>query len=350
VVDAASGTLSYQYSYDSWGWMRNVSTWANYGSGSEPSPFVAGRGYTGHEYLPWFNLINMNGRMYDPLVGQFLSPDNIIQNPYNSQNLNRYSYCLNNPLLYTDLSGMTFYGSGYSNYNSFGTPYHQTLQELWDEKFGAMAWEFKMSLSDQQSFWSYYEEAASSGGGGSDGDKYSVIMVSNPVGFGFITVFVPTSPLGGGANTALIAFAPKHTDAFDGFWGKARYFLFGPNVGNARYDMNGKYLGPALVGGIAPAPGIKGGYSIYQGIRNGKVVYWGLTNNFSRRVAEHAGRFDDIIEVFPNLTRRQARGLEQLMIDKYGIQNLENIRNGIGVSNPNMMQYFQDAVRVLLGL
>jgi len=43
------------------------------------------RGYTGHEMLPQFGLINMNGRMYDPVVGRFLSPDNVVQDPSNSQ-------------------------------------------------------------------------------------------------------------------------------------------------------------------------------------------------------------------------------------------------------------------------
>lgn len=63
------------------------------------------RGYTGHEMLPEFGLINMNGRLYDPLLGRFLSPDNYVQLPDFSQNFNRYSYCLNNPLKYTDPSG-----------------------------------------------------------------------------------------------------------------------------------------------------------------------------------------------------------------------------------------------------
>ena len=48
----------------------------------------------------------MNGRAYDPLIGQFLSPDENIQNPGFTQNFNRYGYCLNNPLKYTDPSGM----------------------------------------------------------------------------------------------------------------------------------------------------------------------------------------------------------------------------------------------------
>ena len=66
------------------------------------------RGYTGHEMLKDFGIINMNGRLYDPVLGRFFSPDNYVQLPDNSQSFNRYSYCLNNPLKYTDPSGNLF--------------------------------------------------------------------------------------------------------------------------------------------------------------------------------------------------------------------------------------------------
>lgn len=66
------------------------------------------RGYTGHETLSEFRLIDMNGRLYDPVLGRFLSPDNYVQMRESSQSFNRYSYCLNNPLKYTDPSGQLF--------------------------------------------------------------------------------------------------------------------------------------------------------------------------------------------------------------------------------------------------
>ena len=69
------------------------------------------RGYTGHEHIDVLNLINMNGRMYDPQLGRFLSPDPFIQSPTDPQNFNRYSYCLNNPLKYTDPDGESIVGA-----------------------------------------------------------------------------------------------------------------------------------------------------------------------------------------------------------------------------------------------
>ncbi len=72
---------------------------------SDPDIRFVTYSFTGHEHLDDFDLINMNGRMYDPLLAMFLSPDNFVQSPGNTQNLNRYAYCLNNPLIYTDPDG-----------------------------------------------------------------------------------------------------------------------------------------------------------------------------------------------------------------------------------------------------
>jgi RHS repeat-associated protein len=48
-----------------------------------------------------------NARYYDATIGRFISPDTVIQSMANPQCLNRYSYCSNNPLKYTDPSGHT---------------------------------------------------------------------------------------------------------------------------------------------------------------------------------------------------------------------------------------------------
>lgn len=92
-----AGTEVFKAQYDAWG-QRAVLN----------NSFKFHRGYTGHEHLDEFKLIDMNGRMYDPLLARFLSPDPFVQMPDFSQNFNRYTYCLNNPLIYTDPDGELF--------------------------------------------------------------------------------------------------------------------------------------------------------------------------------------------------------------------------------------------------
>lgn len=104
----SSGVVKQELSYDAWGRLRNPVNQALYAVGTEPVLFL-GRGYTGHEHLTAFGLINMNARLYDPVIGRFLSPDPQLQEPYSSQNYNRYSYCLNNPLRYNDVNGEFFF-------------------------------------------------------------------------------------------------------------------------------------------------------------------------------------------------------------------------------------------------
>ncbi|HKX58891.1 MAG TPA: RHS repeat-associated core domain-containing protein [Steroidobacteraceae bacterium] len=62
-------------------------------------------GFTGHEVLDNLGLIHMNGRVYDPVVGRFLSADPYVTQPFHGQALNRYSYVLNSPLAFTDPTG-----------------------------------------------------------------------------------------------------------------------------------------------------------------------------------------------------------------------------------------------------
>ena len=75
------------------------------GNGNKLENLLLDRGYTGHEHLASVGLIHMNGRLYDPTLHRFLIPDNYIQDPFNTQNFNRYGYCLNNPLVYVDQNG-----------------------------------------------------------------------------------------------------------------------------------------------------------------------------------------------------------------------------------------------------
>lgn len=101
VITDESAQIVQKMSFDAWGNVRDYDDWS--ARGVEKPLFD--RGFAGHEHLCDFGLINMNGRFYDPLMSMMLSPDNNIQLPQYSQNFNRYSYCLNNPLRYTDPTG-----------------------------------------------------------------------------------------------------------------------------------------------------------------------------------------------------------------------------------------------------
>lgn len=68
-------------------------------------PLFLDRGYTGHEHLQTVGLINMNARLYDPILRKFLSPDKLVPNPSNTQSYDRFGYVYNNPLLYIDTDG-----------------------------------------------------------------------------------------------------------------------------------------------------------------------------------------------------------------------------------------------------
>ena len=106
IADTAGNVIE-RNDYDPWGVLRQPQTQTPYSSGEVPE-LLLGRGYCGHEHLAEFGLINMNARLFDPALCRFLSPDPIVQAPDNSQNFNRYSYCLNNPLKYIDPSGLQF--------------------------------------------------------------------------------------------------------------------------------------------------------------------------------------------------------------------------------------------------
>lgn len=146
------GSLVQELSYDAWGRLRNPATLQVYEPGREPDLFL-GRGYTGHEHLQEFGLVNMNARLYDAALGRFLSPDPYVQMPDFSQNFNRYSYCMNNPLKYEDKNGEFFLGffSGFlrglfQGKNPFKMGWKTGINEL--KIIGGL-----FSLDSNKSFW-----------------------------------------------------------------------------------------------------------------------------------------------------------------------------------------------------
>ena len=104
VVTAAwAGGDATQYGYDAWGARRNPDETS--GQAAVFATEIGHRGFTSQETIPGVGLINMNGRVYDPALGRFLTPDPNVQFENDLQSYNRYSYVLNNPLRYSDPTG-----------------------------------------------------------------------------------------------------------------------------------------------------------------------------------------------------------------------------------------------------
>lgn len=95
-----AGVPVYEQTFDAWGCKRNVNDWTY--DNITTAPNWLWRGFTGHEHLPDYDLIDMNGRIYDPIVSQFVSVDPMLSS-YPGQS--PYNYALNNPLRYIDPSG-----------------------------------------------------------------------------------------------------------------------------------------------------------------------------------------------------------------------------------------------------
>jgi RHS repeat-associated protein len=104
------GTVRARYWYDPWG-VRSSRI-------DDPLAVTSGErledswsdGFVGQEHLADFALIHLNGRMYDPQLGVFTSPDPVNEAPTDSQLYDPYSYSRNNPLRFTDPSGYCFLG------------------------------------------------------------------------------------------------------------------------------------------------------------------------------------------------------------------------------------------------
>ncbi len=110
-ITSETGVVEATMSFDVFGARRDATSWARQheeASSGVLTSTITLRGFTGHEQLDEVGLVHMGGRVYDPILGRFLQADPFIQQPENSQNFNRYSYVLNNPLNKTDPSGYFF--------------------------------------------------------------------------------------------------------------------------------------------------------------------------------------------------------------------------------------------------
>ena len=332
-----AGGVRHRWEYEPFGFRWQT-------AGSQPDDTE--RGYTGHEHLDAVDLIHMNGRVQDPVLGRFISADPFVQAPYNAESLNRYSYVRNNPTSLVDPSGFQpGPGEGLEStpIGPFWSPAHLPDICLGGNPACDAQYSVDPSIID--------DIFAASGiympGAGS---------VVAPTGFG----------AGVGVSTGAWTNDGSYVEYVPGLYelvfekqdpfGVLEPFLFvlGPeweshlvvhNADGSAFIDN--YLGEvnweavilpvrALRAGVAA----RGTTTVYRSLNAaGDVQYAGITNNLARRAAEHLrGSGIQMEKLMGGLSRSDARAVEQALIEVHGLGRnggtLLNRINSIARSNP----------------
>jgi RHS repeat-associated protein len=107
LITNSTGAARLALSFGAFGERRDSTDWNGAPSATERTTIdnTTRIGFTSHTQLDSVNLIHMNGRVYDPLSGTFLSVDPLIRDLNSSQSLNAYAYVENRPLSWTDPTG-----------------------------------------------------------------------------------------------------------------------------------------------------------------------------------------------------------------------------------------------------
>ena len=107
----ASGASLLSLAHDPYG-TRRKADWTAALPAAEVAALASGQdagrarnGFTGHETLDRTGFVHMGGRLYDPRLGRFPSPDPIVSEPFSGQGWNLYSYVGNSPTSRTDPTG-----------------------------------------------------------------------------------------------------------------------------------------------------------------------------------------------------------------------------------------------------
>ncbi|WP_433901866.1 FG-GAP-like repeat-containing protein [Sphingobacterium puteale] len=205
MITNQSGGIVEKRQFDAWGNIVKLTD----GSNNNLTTFaILDRGFTGHEHLFSVGLIHMNGRLYDARIARFLSPDGNVQDPFNTQNYNRFAYALNNPLIYVDPNGEFL----------FGIPILAGI--IWGAIIGAgvgaAAYSINAAITGDWSWSGFGSSLAMGAIGGAIGGGVSAIGSSGLLGsfgntFGYnmlsqtVSSVVTTSMYGGEINLASVA-------------------------------------------------------------------------------------------------------------------------------------------------
>jgi len=141
LITRDDGTVFERESYDAWGKRRLAN-----GSDAMSCTIATGttRGFTNQEMMDEICAINLNARIYDPVIGRFMSADSDVPDPFGPQTFNRYSYVDNGPLSYTDPTGHAL-GLGFDGPTPTST--------LSSSSFLPIDWDFSNAFSSWANTW-----------------------------------------------------------------------------------------------------------------------------------------------------------------------------------------------------
>ena len=108
-----SGGIVQKFSYDAWGNRRHSLTGVALSSAElADANSITSYGYTGHEHIDEFGLINMNARIYDSKIGMFISVD---PQAGSYPGTYPYTYCGGDPMNRVDPTGEDYWSTSDPN-------------------------------------------------------------------------------------------------------------------------------------------------------------------------------------------------------------------------------------------
>jgi len=249
------------------------------------APFKVSRQFTGQIKDDETGLYYYNARYYDPELGRFVQADTTIPDLSNPQSYNRYSYCVNDPLRYTDPDGKA--PSDWANamqpgidiyYNGYiSNPSHTSTLGL----FGAMM---------GQSVANGYNDMLRLGTGS---EKGTATGIAQDIGRASGIILTVAGP----ADAAATKFAPKEAPSV-------------PDATPTSASQSGDAAQPSSGGRLKPDPNAEGPHTVYKvDPTTGKVIkyetYDPQTNPQNPNPWKPAKRFDKTGDPHYNKSTKQ---------------------------------------------
>ena len=193
-VTGAAGAVSRQAAHDPFG-ARRATDWTRAQTRAERTAWADGavehtaRGFAAHDQLDRTGLVDMGGRLYDPEMGMFLSPDPVVTDPRSAQSWNPYAYVGNRPLSRVDPTGFSWAplgcSAGHPPCPSAGGGFASSLPLAWSSR-ARLWWRPFLSVRYRGRGWGArvvfgWDEGSGGWGGGWGGGRWSVHLDWLPV-------------------------------------------------------------------------------------------------------------------------------------------------------------------------